>query len=37
MTRSDALRQWHELQVSQLELEVQSAALAELERQKREV
>ncbi|MGW8393419.1 PAS domain-containing protein [Pseudoduganella sp. HUAS MS19] len=37
MTRTDALRQWHELQVSQLELEVQSAALAELERQKREV
>jgi len=37
MSRSDALRQWHELQVSQLELEVQSAALAELERQKREV
>jgi len=37
MTRADALRQWHELQVSQLELEVQSAALAELERQKREV
>ncbi|HEY0587204.1 MAG TPA: PAS domain-containing protein [Pseudoduganella sp.] len=37
MNRSDALRQWHELQVSQLELEVQSAALAELERQKREV
>jgi len=37
MTRVDALRQWHELQVSQLELEVQSAALAELERQKREV
>ena len=37
MSRTDALRQWHELQVSQLELEVQSAALAELERQKREV
>jgi len=37
MTRIDALRQWHELQVSQLELEVQSAALAELGRQKREV
>ncbi|WP_374581797.1 PAS domain S-box protein [Pseudoduganella sp.] len=36
MTRTDALRQWHELQVSQLELEVQSAALAELGRQKRE-
>ena len=37
MSGTDALRQWHELQVSQLELEVQSAALAELERQKREV
>jgi PAS domain S-box-containing protein len=37
MSRSDALRNWHELQVSQLELEVQSAALAELERQKRKV
>ncbi|MYN02992.1 PAS domain S-box protein [Pseudoduganella sp. DS3] len=36
MSRSDALRHWHELQVSQLELEVQSAALAELGRQKRE-
>lgn len=36
MTRTDALRQWHELQVSQLELEVQSAVLAELGRQKRE-
>jgi PAS domain S-box-containing protein len=36
MSRTDALRQWHELQVSQLELEAQSAALAELERQKRE-
>ncbi|XLZ70667.1 PAS domain S-box protein [Massilia sp. SR12] len=36
MSRTDALRQWHELQVSQLELEVQSAALAELGRQKRE-
>lgn len=34
--QADALRQWHELQVSQLELEVQSAALAELDRQKRE-
>ena len=31
---SDVLRQWHELQVSQIELEMQSAALAELQIQK---
>jgi PAS domain S-box-containing protein len=35
--QADWLRQWHHSQVSQLELEVQSAALAELARQKREV
>lgn len=28
---SDALRQWHELQISQIELEMQNAALLELE------
>lgn len=34
--QADWLRQWSQAQVSQLELEVQSAALAELARQKRE-
>ncbi|MGO4376800.1 PAS domain S-box protein [Pseudoduganella sp. RAF19] len=33
----DMRKQWHELQVSQIELEIQSAALAELELQKRQV
>ena len=31
---SDALRQWHELQVSQIELDMQNAALADLQAQK---
>ncbi|WP_395400254.1 PAS domain S-box protein [Pseudoduganella sp. UC29_106] len=35
--QTDMLKQWHELQVSQIELEIQSAALAELELQKRQV
>jgi PAS domain S-box-containing protein len=33
-TDSDVLRQWHELQVSQIELDMQNAALAELQAQK---
>jgi PAS domain S-box-containing protein len=33
-TGSDVLRQWHELQVSQIELDMQNAALAELQVQK---
>ncbi|MES2264027.1 MAG: PAS domain S-box protein [Pseudomonadota bacterium] len=31
---SDALKQWHELQVSQIELEMQNQVLSELQRQK---
>jgi PAS domain S-box-containing protein len=34
---ADMQKQWHERQVSQIELEIQSAALAELERQKQQV
>lgn len=35
--QADMLKRWHELQVNQIELEIQSAALADLELQKRQV